>query len=165
MSFHGLIEHSLLLLTYRLCTKCNARFKLSLLDNTDIKFKNPNILKSSCVAWETSMVQGLMEAEDIVGICCQATASEDIEVLMFGVMICRVYRSVEGACGSVVGWGTILQAGRSPVLVPDEVDFFNLPNPSSCTMALRSTQPLKETSTRQLVHTTDNLTTICELTV
>jgi hypothetical protein len=29
--------------------------------------------------------------------------------------------------GSVVGWGIMLQAGRSPVRVPDEVDFFNLP--------------------------------------
>jgi hypothetical protein len=38
--------------------------------------------------------------------------------------------------GSVVGWGTILQARWSPVPVPDEVDFFNLPNPSSRTMAL-----------------------------
>jgi hypothetical protein len=30
----------------------------------------------------------------------------------------------------------MLQAGSSPVRVPDEVDFFNLPNPSSLTMAL-----------------------------
>jgi hypothetical protein len=30
----------------------------------------------------------------------------------------------------------MIQAGRSPVRVPDEVDFFNLPNPSSRTMAL-----------------------------
>jgi hypothetical protein len=30
------------------------------------------------------------------------------------------------------------------------VDFFNLPNPSSCIMALRLTQPLTETSTRNL---------------
>jgi hypothetical protein len=29
----------------------------------------------------------------------------------------------------------------------DEVDFFNLSNPSSCTMALGSTQPLTEMST------------------
>jgi hypothetical protein len=44
----------------------------------------------------------------------------------------------------------MLQAGRSSVRVPDEVDFFffNLPNPSSCTMALGSTQPLTEMSTR-----------------
>jgi hypothetical protein len=28
-----------------------------------------------------------------------------------------------GARGSVVGWGTMLQAGRSPVRVSDEVDF------------------------------------------
>jgi hypothetical protein len=44
----------------------------------------------------------------------------------------------------------MLQAGRSPVRVPDELDFFNLPNPSSRTMALGSTQPLTEMSTRNL---------------
>jgi hypothetical protein len=44
----------------------------------------------------------------------------------------------------------MLQAGRSPVRVPDEVDFFNLPNSSSRTMALRSTQPLTKMSTRKL---------------
>jgi hypothetical protein len=32
---------------------------------------------------------------------------------------------------------------------PDEVDFFNLPNPSSRTMALGPTQPLTEMSTRK----------------
>jgi hypothetical protein len=35
------------------------------------------------------------EAEDVLGICYQAMASVDIEVLMFAVMICRVYRSVK----------------------------------------------------------------------
>jgi hypothetical protein len=44
----------------------------------------------------------------------------------------------------------MLQAGRSPFRVPDKVDFFNLPNPSSCTMALGSTQPLTKMSTRNL---------------
>jgi hypothetical protein len=44
----------------------------------------------------------------------------------------------------------MLQARRSPVRVPDEVDFFNLPNPSSRTMALGSTQPLTKMSTRNL---------------
>jgi hypothetical protein len=42
----------------------------------------------------------------------------------------------------------MLQAGRSPVRVPDEVDFFNLPNPSSRTMTLGQTQPLSEINTR-----------------
>jgi hypothetical protein len=42
----------------------------------------------------------------------------------------------------------MLRAGRSSVRVPDEVDFFKLPNPTSRTMALRSTQPLTEMSTR-----------------
>jgi hypothetical protein len=45
----------------------------------------------------------------------------------------------------------MLQSGRSPVRVPDEVDFFfNLPKPSIRTMALGSTQPLTEKSTRNL---------------
>jgi hypothetical protein len=44
----------------------------------------------------------------------------------------------------------MLQAGRSPVRVLDEVNFFNLPNPSSRTMSLGSTQPLTEMSTRNL---------------
>jgi hypothetical protein len=42
----------------------------------------------------------------------------------------------------------MLQAGRSPVRVSDEVDFFNLPNPSSRTTVLASTQPLTEMTTR-----------------
>jgi hypothetical protein len=33
---------------------------------------------------------------------------------------------------------------------PDEADFFNVPNPSSRTMALGPTQPLTEMSTRNL---------------
>jgi hypothetical protein len=52
---------------------------------------------------------------------------------------------------------------------PDEVDFFNLPNPSNHTMALGSTQPLTEMSTRNLpegkgqpARKADNLTAICE---
>jgi hypothetical protein len=45
----------------------------------------------------------------------------------------------------------MLQAGRSPVRVPDEVDFFfNLTNPSSRTMARGLTQPVTEISTRNL---------------
>jgi hypothetical protein len=43
-----------------------------------------------------------------------------------------------------------LQAGRSPVRVQGEVQFFNLPNSSSRIMALGSTQPLTEMSTRNL---------------
>jgi hypothetical protein len=43
---------------------------------------------------------------------------------------------------------TMLQAGRLQVRVPlRSFNFFNLPNPSSCTMALGFTQPLTEMST------------------
>jgi hypothetical protein len=43
----------------------------------------------------------------------------------------------------------MLQAGRSPVRAPYDVDFFNSPNPSSRTMALGSTQTLTEMNTRK----------------
>jgi hypothetical protein len=54
--------------------------------------------------------------------------------------------------------------------IPDEGNgFFNWPNPSSRTMALGSTQPLTEMSTRNLpggkgqpVRKADNITAICE---
>jgi hypothetical protein len=73
------------------------------------------------------------------------------------------------ARGSVVGSGTMQQAGKLPVGAPDEVDFLNLPNPSSRIMALGSTQPLAEMSARNLhggkkrpAGRADNLTAICE---
>jgi hypothetical protein len=61
----------------------------------------------------------------------------------------------------------MLQAGRSPVRVPDKVDVFNLPNPSSRTMAQGSTQHLTKMSTRNLpgdktARRADNLTAIYE---
>jgi hypothetical protein len=66
----------------------------------------------------------------------------------------------------------MLQAGRSPVQVPDEMDFFNLSNPPSRTMALESTQPLTKMSTRNLpggkkrpALRADNLVAICDLNV
>jgi hypothetical protein len=54
--------------------------------------------------------------------------------------------------------------------IPDEfIGFFNWPNPSSCTMALGSTQPLTEMSTRNLTGgkgrracKADSLTTLWE---
>jgi hypothetical protein len=56
--------------------------------------------------------------------------------------------------------------------IPDVIWFFNWPNPYSHTMALGSTQPLTEMSTRNLpgskgrpVHKADNLTAVCEPTV
>jgi hypothetical protein len=53
--------------------------------------------------------------------------------------------------------------------IPDEIiGFFNLPNSSSRTMALESTQPLTEMSTRNIpgrkgwpAHKADNLTAVC----
>jgi hypothetical protein len=63
----------------------------------------------------------------------------------------------------------MLQAGRSLDQIPMRWIFFNLPNPSSSTMALGSTQPLTEMSTRNIpedkwrpAHKADNLTAIYE---
>jgi hypothetical protein len=76
--------------------------------------------------------------------------------------------------GSVVGWGTVLQAGSSRVQFSMRaLDFFNLPNPSNRTMGLESIWPLTEMSTRKVflggkgrwVCKADNLTTVCELIV
>jgi hypothetical protein len=62
----------------------------------------------------------------------------------------------------------MLQAGRLRDRVPERWIFFNLPNPSSRTMALGSTQPLTEMSTRDIpggkgrpARKADNLTAIC----
>jgi hypothetical protein len=77
-----------------------------------------------------------------------------------------------GARGGVVGWGTMLQAGRSRVRFPMRpLDISIWPNPSSRTMVLGLTQPLTEMSTRNLpggkgwgACKADNLTAICEPT-
>jgi len=56
-----------------------------------------------------------------------------------------------GARGGAVGWGTALQAGRSRVRFPMvTLDFFHWHNPCGRTMALGLTQPLTETSTRNI---------------
>jgi hypothetical protein len=78
-------------------------------------------------------------------------------------LIYNVYRGIFSGCKAAGAWiwplttndcrgqeNVDLQAGRSPVQVPDEVDFFNSPNLSSRTMALGSTQPLTKMSTRNL---------------
>jgi hypothetical protein len=63
----------------------------------------------------------------------------------------------------------VLQAGTLRVRVPDDVNFLNLPNPSSRTMTLGSAQPLAEMSTRNLpggkgrpARKAVSLTAICE---
>jgi hypothetical protein len=71
----------------------------------------------------------------------------------------------------VVGWDTMLQAGRSRDLFPKRsLDLFNLPNPSSRTMALGSTQPPSETNSRNIHGVKrgrglDKFTAICEPTL
>jgi hypothetical protein len=69
---------------------------------------------------------------------------------------------------SVVGWGTVLQAGKSQVRFPTRYLDFSIDNPSSRTMSLGSTLPLAKMSTKNLpggngrmTHKAD-LTAICE---
>jgi hypothetical protein len=68
----------------------------------------------------------------------------------------------------------MLQAGRSRVRFPTRslIFFFNLPNPSSRTMAVGTTQSLTEMSTRNLpggkgrsARKTDKFTDMCEMIV
>jgi hypothetical protein len=63
----------------------------------------------------------------------------------------------------------MLQAGRSRDRIPMRWIFFSLPNPSSRTMALGSTQPLTEMGTRNILggkgrpaRKADNLSAIYE---
>jgi hypothetical protein len=59
--------------------------------------------------------------------------------------------NINGARGSVVGSGTTLQAGRFAGSISDEaIGFFSWLNPDSRIMALGSTQPLTEMSTRNI---------------
>jgi hypothetical protein len=75
-----------------------------------------------------------------------------------------------GVHSSIVSWGTMLQAG-SRGFDPrwGHGIFFGWPNPSTRNMAVGSTQPLTEMSTRNLPRgkgrpapKADNLTAICE---
>jgi hypothetical protein len=66
----------------------------------------------------------------------------------------------------------MLQAGRSLDRIQEEVDVFNLPNSSSCTIALGSTEPLTEMSTGNLpggkkrpTSRAETLAAICEQNV
>jgi hypothetical protein len=79
------------------------------------------------------------------------------------------YHEVSGACGSVVGRDTMIQAGRSRDRIPIGGFFFNLHNPSSRIMVLGSTQPLTEMSTWNLpggkgrpARKADNLSAVSE---
>jgi hypothetical protein len=56
----------------------------------------------------------------------------------------------KGEHGSIDGWGAMLLVGRSRVGVPiKSLNFLNLPNHSSHTMALGFTQPLPEMSIKR----------------
>jgi hypothetical protein len=76
-----------------------------------------------------------------------------------------------GARGGVVDRDTMPQVGRLRVRFPmKSLNFFNWPNTSSSTVALGSTQPLTEMSTRNLpggkgrqTRKADNFTAICVL--
>jgi hypothetical protein len=78
-------------------------------------------------------------------------------------------RKLTRARGSVVGWGTATSRKVAGSIPDEAIGFFNWPNPSSRTMALVSTQPLTEMSTRnlpggkgRLAPGADNLTAVYE---
>jgi hypothetical protein len=73
----------------------------------------------------------------------------DIILVNYPVEFCRAENNLYTR-GSVVGWGTMLQAERSRVRVPMKWIFFNWTNPSSRIIPLGSTQSLTEMITRNL---------------
>jgi hypothetical protein len=82
------------------------------------------------------------------------------------------FHALRGARGSVVGWGTMLQTGRSQIRFPMSLHVFNWPNLSSRIMANGSKQSLTEMNTTNLPGGTgrpareaENLTAICEPSV
>jgi hypothetical protein len=68
------------------------------------------------------------------------------------IIIISSSSSSTGARGSVFGWGTMLQAGRSRLRIPmKSLDlFFNLTDLSRLITVLELTQPLTEMNTRNL---------------
>jgi hypothetical protein len=71
-----------------------------------------------------------------------------------------------GARGSVVGWGTMLRTGRSPVQVPDKVDFFQSfqPHYGPGVDSASNRNEYRESSwgVKSDRRRADNLTAICE---
>jgi hypothetical protein len=105
------------------------------------------------IVWIWAMFCGVQyyrqRLESVPSVCipCWGWATWNSSSLEDDVTGAPIY----GARGSVVVWGTMLQAGRPPILITDEVDFFSLPNPSNRTMALGSSQPVTNMSTRTLL--------------
>jgi hypothetical protein len=88
----------------------------------------------------------------IVIHCSHTSAGSERNCMKYNICILSLYRRASGT-GSI----------------PEAIGFFSLPNPSSHTMALGSTQPLTEMSTRNLpggkrrpAHKADNIAAICE---
>jgi hypothetical protein len=100
--------------------------------------------------------------------CISTTMQSNQQAWWLLLLVSSMYISwTDGACSSVVGWGTLIQAER--LRVRFRWGFLNWPNPSAHIMALGLAQPLTEMSTRNLpggkrrpVCKADNLSAICE---
>jgi hypothetical protein len=151
-----------------------SSFLFSLFMKSTVSFIVPHVrpmfktFSVSCTIVVNIWIKSRHSATGCYNTTYNSTSGQEIDII---INLNKIYTQ-HGAHGSVVGWGTTVQAGWSPVRIPDEADFFNLPNPSSSIMALGSTQPLTEGSTRylpggkkQLAHRADNLAAIYELNV
>jgi hypothetical protein len=101
---------------------------------------------ASCTMWRGTTRRGAHPASGLwVRTCCMKVNATQ-HCFLFSL---RYTCSVRGyAIGGAVGWGTALQAGRSLVRFPMEsLEVFS-DNPSGRIVALGSTQPLIEMSTR-----------------
>jgi hypothetical protein len=88
---------------------------------------------------------------------------------VYGIYVFAQWFELTGAHDSIVDWDNYATSWKFAGSIADEViGLFIWPNPSSHTVALGSTQPLSEMSTRNLpgvkerpAHKADNLTAIC----
>jgi hypothetical protein len=125
----------------RIRTRNKRRFKTCLWGSLQLRF--------TCIAFHRFKVRLMTVGCDNMSYECKEYLTTVITAMVTHTII-QICIQSQGAGGSVVAWGTMLQAGRWPVRVPDEVDFFNLTTPSSRIMALGSTQPLPKVNTRNL---------------
>jgi hypothetical protein len=104
------------------------------------------------ILWNLKFHYRVHKSLQPVPILSQTNLLHILQCYFFKTHFSNILSSVPrlGACGSIVRWGTMQQARRSQDRVPMRWIFFNLPNPSSHTMALVSTRPLTEMSTRNL---------------
>jgi hypothetical protein len=115
-----------------------------------------NIVHSLCVCvelWWAVMVWSSYTMTSVTLSCpCSCSLGRWIPLLAWlSIQLHFVHTLyLRGTCSSIIGWGIMLLAGRSRVHFTMRSSDFSVDNPSSYTVALMSTQPLTEITTKTL---------------